>query len=50
MIKLYRVTDCDFNKIWYDTIIGCLFAEPPGYARVKIVWIDSELSINSYND
>ena len=38
MKKLYLVIDCDFNRAWYDDIIGDLFESQPSYVRVKIVY------------
>ena len=36
--RQFEVVDCEFNRIYYDTIIGERFDVPPGYARVKVVW------------
>ena len=38
--KRYKVTDCEFNQAHYSSIIGDTFYNPPGYAKVRIVWID----------
>ena len=40
LTKQYQVVDCEFNRTYYDCIIGDLFNNPPGYARVKVIWID----------
>lgn len=38
--KQYQVIDCEFNRAHYDSLINELFNNPPGYAKVTVVWVD----------
>ena len=50
LIRQYRVIDSEFNRRNYAFIIGDSFNNPPGYAQVKVYYIDSIVDYERYGE